>query len=269
MICLFNGIVEKRPKSRLLKKILVIQNCEEDIKEIDDFLPGGEFEIFYSHNLKDGLEISLRYLPDLILFYLNDNDTEVLLKIAGEEKTSLIPLVVISENYSIEQFRAAMEFGADDYIPRGVMERSLLNSVNKRLDKVINLKTSINNRINSFDEENGKAKRDDHILVKIGNKLKLVKFADIVCITALKEYSTLTTMDKCKIIMRKSLKNWIALLPAKSFLQIHRSTIININFIENIVKTNERTYTVHLKYISETFDFSQRYANIMRHTFPT
>ena len=254
-----------------MKKILIIQNTEEDLKEIDDILPANEFEIFYSHNLNDGLEISLHYLPDLILFYLgyDDNGVEVFSKIAAEERTSLIPIVIISENYSIEQLRKVMELGADDYIPRNLMGKSLLNSINKRLEKLTNLRTSINNRINSFEEENGKAKRDDHILVKIGNKLKLVKFADIICITALKEYSTLTTIDNCKIIVRKSLKNWISLLPPKSFLQIHRSTIINIEYIDKIVRTNERTYTVHLKYIPETFDFSHRYANIMRHTFST
>ena len=254
-----------------MKKILIIQNKVEDIKEIDELLPENEFETFYSHNLKDGLEISLRYLPDLILFYLSeiDDGTEMLAKIASQEKVSLIPLVVITENYSVEQFRRVMELGADDYIPHNLLAKYLLKAVNKRLDKLSNLKISINSLINSFEEGNGKANKDDHILVKIGNKLKLVKYADIVCITALKEYSTITTIENCKIVVRKSLRNWISILPSKAFLQIHRSTIINIDFIDKIAKTNERTYTVHLKYISETFDFSQRYANIMRHSFPT
>lgn len=254
-----------------MKKILVIQNNDDEIKEIENILSEDDFEIFYSHKLKDGLEISLRYLPDLILFFLKNDDTniDVISKIAKEEKTSSIPLIVVSGMSSFQLQRKVMEAGADDYLPAEFLSGSLLNSINKRLEKLERLKTSISNRINSFDEENGKIKRDDHILVKIGNKLKLVKFADIVCITAMKEYSTLTTYENCKIVMRKSLKNWISVLPSKSFLQIHRSTIINIEYIDKIVKTNERTYTVHLKYILETFDFSQRYANIMRNTFPT
>jgi DNA-binding LytR/AlgR family response regulator len=254
-----------------LKKILIIQNKVEDLKEIGGLLPENEFETFYSHNLKDGLEISLRYLPDLILFYLSeiDDGIEMLAKITSQEKVSLIPLVVITENYSVEQFRKVMDLGSDDYIPHNLLAKYLLKSVNKRLDKLSNLKISINSLINSFEEGYGKANKDDHILVKIGNKLKLVKYADIVCITALKEYSTITTIENCKIVVRKSLRNWISLLPSKAFLQIHRSTIINIDFIDKIAKTNVRTYTVHLKYISETFDFSQRYANIMRHSFPT
>ena len=62
---------------------------------------------------------------------------------------------------------------------------------------------------------------------------------------------------------------WLGAVSVPSFLQIHRATIINIDYIEKIVKSNERTYTVHLKNIPETFDFSQRYTNIMRRTFPT
>ncbi len=254
-----------------MKKILVIQNNDDEIKEIDSILPKDEFEIFYSHNLKDGLEISVRYLPKLILFYLNNdgNSIEVLSKIAGEEKTSPIPLIVISEMNSFEQFRKVMDIGADDYLPVELLEKSLLSSVNRRLDKVSMIKASLNNQTNYFEEETGQPQSDDHILIKIGNKLKLVKFSEIVCITALKEYSKLITKDNCKIVVRKSLKNWISLLPAKCFLQIHRATIINIDCIEKIVKTNDRTYTVTLVNISESFDISHRYANIIRHKFPT
>lgn len=254
-----------------MKKILVIQSNENDLKEIDTILSKNEFEIFYSHNLKDGLEIAVRYQPNLILFYLSNSDTdfEILTGITTEEKTLLIPLIVISQKNSFDRQRKVMDIGADDYLSVEMLEKSLLSSINKRLDKLSKLKTYVNNQINSFEEENGRNKRDDHILVKIGNKLKLIKFTEIVCITALKEYSKLTTKDNCKIVVRKSLKNWITVLPSKSFLQIHRATIINIDCIEKIVKTNERTYTVNLKNNSGTFDFSHRYANIMRQTFPS
>lgn len=252
-------------------KILVILDHEEIVKEIDSVFPKNEYEIFFSHNIHDGLEISVRYSPSLILFYLNSSMDSIafLTKLTSEEKTSSIPLIVISRKNSFEQMRTVMELGADDYLPVELIEKSLLSSVKKRLEKMVNIKASINNQLNSFEEETEKPKRDDHILVKIGNKLKLVKFDEIACITAMKEYSKIVMKDNCKIVVRKSLKNWIELLPAKSFLQIHRSTIININYIEKIVKTNERTYTVHLKNIPETFDFSQRYTNIMRRTFPS
>lgn len=258
-------------KSDLLKKVLVIDNKSENLKKVESLLAQTDFEIYFSHDKKDGLEIAARYLPDLILFDFTNGETDLLLikKICSSESTSALPLIIVSNNFSFEQQRAVMELGADDYIPLSLLESTLLSSVMKRFEKLTSMKAHINKEINSFDEFNGGLKRNDHILVKIGNKLKLVKFSDIVCVTALKEYSKIVTKDNCKIIVRKSLRNWIKVLPAKLFLRIHRATIINLDYIERIAKTNDRTYTVHLKNIEEDFSFSHRYANIMRHTFPT
>ena len=249
----------------------MIENANEEIKHIESLFPQTDFEIYLSHNKKDGLEIAARYLPDLILFFFSDGQTdmELLKTICGDDTTSHLPLIVISNESSFEQQRAVMELGAEDYIPIFILEKSLLSSVKKRFEKLTNMKTRLNKELDTFDEFTSRSQNDDHILVKIGTKLKLVKFTEVVCVTAMKEYSKIITRDNCKIIVRKSLRNWIKILPKNLFLRIHRATIINLDCIDKIVRTNERTYTVHLKYIEETFDFSHRYANIMRNTFPT
>ena len=254
-----------------MKKVLVIENAGEAPNNLEPILSRADFEVFFSHDKHDGLKIATRYLPDLILFcYANGNgDKGCIKKFFSDEALATVPLIVLANKFSFEEQRAVMELGADDYIPFEFLERSLLNSVINRLSKLSRLKQSVHNSINTFDEYSEPVKRDDHMLVKIGNNLKLIEFAEIVCITAMKEYSKIITKDNCKIIVRKSLRKWVRTLPAKSFLRIHRATIININYIEKINKTNERTYTVHLKNIRETFDFSHRYANIMRRTFPT
>lgn len=256
---------------RCLKKILIIENASEELKNIELLLPQSEFEIYFSHNKKDGLEIAARYLPDLILFFFSNgkSDLELLNKIFDNETALNLPLIVISNDSSFDQQRAVMEIGADDYIPITLLEISLLKSVRKRFEKLTNIKVRLNKEIDTFDEITSSSRNDDHILVKIGNKLKLVKFSEMVCVLAMKEYSKIITKDNCKIIVRKSLRNWIKILPKNLFLRIHRATIINLDCVDKIVRTNERTYTVHLKNIEETFDFSHRYANIMRHTFPT
>jgi DNA-binding LytR/AlgR family response regulator len=254
-----------------LKKVLIIEDTGNLSDRIENILSSAEFKIFSSQNIKEGFNIAIRYLPDLILFCCNSNSNGLsfLEKFSSEDSLSAVPLIVIAENYSFEEQRKVMELGADDYLPENYLTKSLLNSINKRFTRLEKLKQSVHTSINSFDEYENETGNDDHILIKIGSKLKLVEFSDIVCITALKEYSKLITKDNCKIVVRKSLKKWINTLPAKSFLRIHRATIININYIEDITKTNDRTYTVHLKYIKESFDFSHRYANLMRHTFPT
>ncbi len=254
-----------------MKKVLIIETEGEISNRIEKILTYPEYKIFFTHDNKDGYKIAIRYLPDLILFCLNGCKDELnfIKKICSDEVFATIPLIIIAENFSFEGQREVMELGADDYIPEEFLESSLFNSINNRFSKLCLIKQAIQNSVNTFEEYNEVTKRNDHILVKIGNKLKLIEFSEIICITALKEYSKIITGDNSNIIVRKSLRKWIKTLPTESFLRIHRSTIININYIEEITKINERTYTVHLKNIKETFDFSYRFANLMRHTFPT
>jgi two-component system LytT family response regulator len=161
-----------------------------------------------------------------------------------------------------------MELGADDFLVKPINEASLLRSVNRRLKKIDSIKTNLTDKIISTENlsSNG-SKKVDHLLVKIGNKLKLIEFSKIVCITALKEYSKLITADGCKVIIRKSIKNWVDTLPANDFLRIHRGTIVNMQYLDKIEKSGFRSYNVYLKNISTPFPISQRYGNIMRKTF--
>jgi DNA-binding LytR/AlgR family response regulator len=254
-----------------LKKILLVDTEGYLANKIEAIIPSSDSRLFIASDYDDGYRIAVRYHPDFILL-CSDKTRDLctyLKKIGENEVLYAIPIIVIAKEFSIEEQRAVMDMGADDYISEESLLSSLPVSIDTRLSKISHIKQVVHNSMNTFDENNGKKENNDHILVKIGNKLKLVEYTEIVCITALKEYSKIITKDNCKIIIRKSLKAWIEILPPKIFLRIHRATIININYIEEITRTNERTYTVHLKNIKETFDFSYRYANIMRHTFST
>jgi len=262
-------IQNQHPDYRLLK-VLIIENKDVNLKIIDDILDSDKFEINYSHDKNDGVEIAIRYLPDIIIFLYSGTDDKVFLnRLIENEHTSGLVLITVSNNPSFEEQRMLMEMGAEDYIPINFIENSLLKSIQSRLKRSTRLKEKLNEEINSFETVKPQVKRDDHIIIKIGKKIKLIKFTEIVCITALKEYSCIRTSNNLEIIARKSMRNWSKILPENNFLRIHRATIINLNFIDKIVQTSPRVYTVSLKGLKETFNFSYRYANVMRRTFPT
>jgi DNA-binding LytR/AlgR family response regulator len=253
-----------------LLKVLIIENKDINLKIIDDILDPDRYEINYSHDKNDGVEIAIRYLPDVIIFLYSGSDDKVFLnRLIGNERTCGLVLITVSNNPSFEEQRTLMEMGAEDYIPVSFIEKSLLNSIQSRLKRASILKEKLNDEINSFEAVKPQVKRDDHIIIKIGRKIKLIKFSEIVCISALKEYSCIRTSSNLEIIARKSMRNWSKVLPENNFLRIHRATIINLNFIDKIVHASPRIYTVSLKGVKETFNFSYRYANIMRRTFPT
>lgn len=251
-------------------KVFIIENKDVNLKIIGDILDPDKFEINYSHDKNDGVEIAVHYLPDIIIFLYSGSDDNVYLnRLIESDRTSGLVLIAVSNNPSFEEQRTLMEMGVEDYIPFSFIENSLLNSIQSRLKRSNKLKEKLNEEINSFETVKLQIKRDDHIIIKIGKKIKLIKFSEIACITALKEYSCIRTSANLKIIARKSMRNWSKILPENNFLRIHRATIINLNFIDKIVRTSPRIYTVSLKGVKETFNFSYRYANIMRRTFPS
>ena len=253
-----------------MKKILVIHGNPEEDFEFQSLLESEGFGIYITDGEDDGLKIADRYLPDVIICELDDYEKELdaVKKLNQNKSTEGIPLILITTIGQHVHIRTAMELGADDVLLKPFNERSLLNTIKKRLHKIDVIKEKLTENIIStesafYNHINNK----DHILIKIGTKLKIVEFSKIVCITSLKECTKITTDGGSKVIVRKSIKNWVETLPPKSFLRIHRATIINISFLEKIEKSGFRNYDVYLKGIQKPFPLSQRFGNIMRKTF--
>lgn len=253
-----------------MKKVLVIQNNSGQDFEFRDILESAGFNIYITENEADGLKIAGTYLPDVIICQLDNNEHElkVIKTLNDNTSTECIPLLIITTTNQSVHTRAAMELGADDVLVKPFNASSLLATVKKRLRKIEIIRANITEKITSADNAFYNHKKTvDHILVKIGSRLKVVEFGKIVCITAFKECTRITTEDGFKIIVRRSMRNWVEMLPPKDFLRIHRGTIINMSFLEKIEKNGFRGYNVYLKNISEPFSMSQRYGNIMRRTF--
>ncbi len=252
-----------------MKKVLIVEDRHSDLKIIDDVSEPLEFAVHYSHDKKDGVEIAFYYIPDLILFHHSEmQDAAHVQKILSNETTASIPIIIISSTPSFEEQRMFMEMGVEDYLPEGYVRTSLLKTIRKKFEKLGKIKANLSEQMDGFEKIGVGEKQKDHLLVKLGTKLKLIKFTDIVCITALKEYTKIKTVENTEVLVRKSMRNWIDILPPNSFLRIHRATIINLSFIDKINQTGVRTYTVSLKGADNVFDFSYRYANIMRRSFP-
>ena len=253
-----------------MKKILLIHGNPEQNFEFQNNLESAGFNTYTTVGESDGLKIADRYEPDIIICDLDNNEKELIVikKINENKTTECIPLLVLTSTTNNTHIRAAMELGSDDVLVKPITYESLLRSINKRLRKIEVLSEHLTDKIISTENAfSNQSKKIDHILIKIGSNLKLIEFSRIVCISALKEYSKVTTDDGCKIVVRKSIRNWIETLPAKDFLRIHRATIVNMLFLDKIEKAGFRSYNVYLKNISTPFPISQRYGNIMKKTF--
>lgn len=100
----------------------------------------------------------------------------------------------------------------------------------------------------------------DRMFLRLNDRMTFLRVATIKYITAATDYSYLHTVDGTRRLVHKPLKEWEARLPTNYFLRIHRSTIINMEYVERLEPWSNYSYRVHLKGVAEPLSMSRRYA---------
>ena len=86
----------------------------------------------------------------------------------------------------------------------------------------------------AFDYFNsGETASDDFMFIKAGNKLEKINFDQIYFVEAMENYVSIYLGDK-KLVAHSTLKSIQQQLPAASFIQPHKSYLVNIHAIQSI-----------------------------------
>ena len=132
-------------------------------------------------------------------------------------------LLFLTGNTNAETFNRAKKLAPLAFISKPI--------VRVELERSIDLAVEHSNETIGFVTESMPA--DGCLYTRIGNKLKKIAIADIEYIEVDGKYSSISVSQRivnCKI----SLKELQAKLPQKDFLQVNRSSVINLNCIEEI-----------------------------------
>ncbi|MBN2348083.1 MAG: response regulator transcription factor [Bacteroidales bacterium] len=153
--------------------------------------------------------------------------------------------VTAYDEYAIRAF----EMNALDY---------LLKPVNpERLKKTIE-RISIPSTKNRF--SNRKFNYNDAVYVNLNsNTSKFLRIRSIIYIKPVGNHTKLMTNEKINCVVLKTLKQWEDELPEENFIRIHRSTIVNIEYIIRIEKYSTACHRVYLKNVTEPFEISRRF----------
>ncbi len=116
--------------------------------------------------------------------------------------------------------------------------------------------------MNIFKEENSNS--NDIISVYLKNDIVLLPVKNIVKISINGNYSSIVDNRNIKYELKKPLVKWESDLPKKTFLRIHRSTIINKDYIEKIEPWYNYTYRIRLKNSDIPEEVSRRCAMTIR-----
>lgn len=107
----------------------------------------------------------------------------------------------------------------------------------------------------------------DRLWLETDERAQFLKLDLIVCIRAAGDYSEVITTEGKPALVLKSLREWEERLPEKHFARIHRSTIINLEYVERIEGWFNRSYQIHLRHLNEPLLVSRRYATQLKQKF--
>lgn len=181
-----------------------------------------------AENGAEGLLLIEQHQPDLIFLDIEMpilNGFEMLAKLKHSPK---VVFTTAYDQYAIKAF----EEGSIDYLLKPI-ELERLDKTIKKLKQTNLVPAQLN-----LDELIKKINRQTEIktlTVKLGDKILLIKLSDIINIQAEDKYVFLHTVDGKKHLTDFTLSVLEEKLP-EDFIRIHRSDIINTNYIKEIRK---------------------------------
>ena len=193
----------------------------------------------------EAVEVINRLRPDVIFL---DIQMPELTGFDVLERLDYMPLVIFSTAYD-EYALKAFEVNSVDYLVKPVDPRRLQKTADKlaRLSEggTGELRDRLERAIDSINPAaTGSAKH--RIQVRTGDKIRLIPVADVVYFLASEKYVEVHTRDGDHLITR-SLTRLEADLPAADFARVHRSAIVNINFIDEITRDIGGAWEVRMK----------------------
>jgi len=168
-----------------------------------------------------------------------------------------IPVIMLTAIDDEQSKVIGLRGGADDYVPKPFSPLELAARVRVILDRV--------GRSHSMDKEGGKeGVRLEQIPVQKGDTIKLIPIEDIFFIDTKHEYANLHTYSD-SYLTTYSLSELEKVLDKKTFFRTHRSFIVNLKKVNQIVKISRNSLIVTLNDESESrVPVSRRQASALR-----
>jgi len=202
-----------------------------------------------AENLKTAVDFIAKHNPDVIFLDIQlyrELGFDLFEKI--EIKAKVI-FVTAFDKYAIRAF----DVNALDYLIKPVDPERLAIT----LERLMNTKEEIETKLPMLNYS-------DSIFIDSGNNFSFLRINSIVIISASGIYTDIFTNKSVKLISNKSMKEWETRLPQNTFVRIHRSVIINIDYIEKIDKWFNYSYQVYMKNYDKPLTISRRYLSAIK-----
>lgn len=209
-------------------------------------------------NGTEAIEAISTEMPDLIFLDIQMKDMTGfdVLRALPQEKWPLTIFVTAFDEYAIQAF----DIFAFDYLLKPFKNDRFYRSLDKAIDS---LQQKVEGeRVDQLKELvdylQQQQTKEEPLALKQGSKISLVQMDDIRYIEASGYYIEVYTSESKRLLLRESMTNMLEQLNKPNFIRIHRSTIINTDFLSEIQHTGAGDVVTKMK-DGKTFRVSKSY----------
>ncbi len=146
------------------------------------------------------------------------------------------------EEYALRAF----EVNAVDYLLKPVSPKRFNMAMERILDK-------------TKPEVSGELTYCDQLIEKNFAGLRVIKLKKILYISAEGDYTRICCAEENDMLLYRTMKCWEKMLPQKYFRRIHRSIIINMEYVKKFHKAESSKYSVELSGVNKNLPVSRTY----------
>lgn len=173
------------------------------------------------------------------------------------EHEPYVIFVTAYDQYAIKAF----EKNAVDYLLKPLDEERFRNAVNRALKRKTLEHSSIEDLLSSMRSER-KGAYDTHIFVQKSEKLFNLPVDEIVYLEASGDYTIITTKAD-QFVSSSGIGKLEEILNPEVFIRVHRSTIVNVNYLKEIERHFNGGMVVKMQ-SGKSFPVSRTYAKLIR-----
>ena len=225
-----------------MKKVIIIDDEAPARELIKEYLSGHKEWVVIGecNNGVDGLKLINEFTPDLVFL---DIQMPGMTGFQVLEHLEEVPQIIFStayDQYALEAF----EVNATDYLLKPYTRQRFEKALEKVQGNEENYMDQLRRLAESLQPEVPKS-FTPKLFVQTGNKLKALNTEEIIWLEADKDYTWLVTAEK-RYLSSYGMGQLEEKLDPDTFLRVHRSSIININYIQEIEK-HPSSYDILMK----------------------
>jgi len=213
---------------------------KKDLEKFPEIIIAGE-----ASNITTAKSLIEQINPDLLFLDIQLSDGSGFDLLNQIDYAGRIIFVTAYDEYAIRAF----EINAVDYLLKPISSKRL----KKAIDKLYNADDQ------NIHKTTAKLNYNDHLMVMHNKSVNFIKINTITYIKASREYSYINTSDEKEYLTSISIGEWESRMPDQNFCRIHRSTIINFDYIININHHFTGSAEVIMQGIPEPLNISRNY----------